>query len=128
MKPHILLVDDEPAILFGYSRYLSSAGYHVEESTCLAEAKEKLAHLRFDDVVLDLKLPDGNALVCIDGLKRDYPGMMIIVVTAETDAEVRKEAIRRGADDFHLKPLGLDDLARCLQRRLRKSMVHKPGH
>ena len=128
MKLRILLVDDEPAILFGFSRYLSKAGYDVEESICFAEAKEKLAHHRFDALILDLRLPDGNALGCIDSLKRKYPGMIIVVVTGETDAEVRKEAMRRGADDFHLKPVSMDDLATSLGKRLQKSMVHKPGH
>ncbi|MBZ5555017.1 MAG: response regulator [Acidobacteriia bacterium] len=128
MSTRILLVDDEPAIIFGYSRYLSAAGYNVEEATCLAEAKERLTQQRFDAVILDLKLPDGNALGSIDGLKRDYPDMIIIVVTGETDAAVKSEALNRGADEFYVKPVSLDDLAACLLKRLRKSKTHNPGH
>ena len=62
MIPNILLVDDEPAILYLLSHYLRESGYNVKEAACLAEAREAIQLQQFNAVILDLILPDGNGI------------------------------------------------------------------
>ena len=57
MKPNLLLVDDEPAILALFSNYLSGEGYDVKAVNCLQEAKDAITSQQFNAVILDLILP-----------------------------------------------------------------------
>ena len=69
----ILMVDDEPAVLFGYARYFAQAGYQTVEAGTLAEARQTVRTRRFDAVLLDLNLPDGNGLEWIRELRTERP-------------------------------------------------------
>ena len=118
MKPRILLVDDEPAILFGFSKFLSQVGYDVKESSCLSEAKEALRSEEFNAVILDLMLPDGNGIDWIPDLRATVPDIAIIVVTGGGDIPVAVEAMRRGADNFLTKPINMVDIDVFLRKSL----------
>ena len=62
MDPSVLIVDDDPAILRGFSRFLSSVGYRTAQAASLAEAKTIISGQRFGAVLLDLYLPDGSGI------------------------------------------------------------------
>ena len=81
MKTNILLIDDEDSIRFGFSRYLSKAGYSVQEASSLAAAQKTLLSQRFDAVLLDLNLPEGNSIDWISELRENYPDLSIVVIT-----------------------------------------------
>jgi DNA-binding NtrC family response regulator len=110
MKPKVLLVDDEPPILFGYSRYLSRAGHDITEASTLAEARKALESRIFDSVVLDMLLPDGNGIDLIEDIKKYHPSTSVIMVTGKGDIPQAVEAVRRGADNFLTKPVDMDEL------------------
>src|SRR5512147_162416 len=105
MKATILLVDDEPAIRFGFSRYLAQTGCTVVESANLKEGCASLNSTSFDVLILDLELPDGNGLEYIARFKARYPAMAVVVVTDTLDSGTRYEAMLQGADEFFTKPL-----------------------
>jgi len=105
MIPSVLLVDDEPAVQLGVSKYLGKRGYAISTASRLSEAREALSQERCDVVLLDLRLPDGNGLDWIRDLKGEYPGMTVVVITAVDEIPVAVEAMRRGADDFLPKPV-----------------------
>jgi DNA-binding NtrC family response regulator len=54
---------------------------------------------------LDLKLPDASGLSLLPDLRRDYPDMPVLVLTAHDRLEAATEAVRLGAHDFLLKPV-----------------------
>ena len=116
--PNILLVDDEPGIQFGFSRYLSKTGFIVREADCLTEAREALSKESFDAIILDLNLPDGSGLDWIATLRRNHPDMTIVVITGSGECGLAIESILRGADEFLRKPVSMEDLAVSLRRSL----------
>lgn len=118
MKPKLLIVDDESAIRFGFSRYLSKAGYDVYEASCLAEARDAIIFQRFDAILLDLNLPDGNGLDWIIELRKSQPDVALVIITGYGDIPVAVEAIRRGADNFLTKPVNMADLETFLRKSL----------
>ncbi|NIS74292.1 MAG: response regulator, partial [Deltaproteobacteria bacterium] len=105
MSHNLLIVDDEPSVRLGYSRFLSRRGYSVFETSCLAEAKESITSRSYDAVLLDLRLPDGNGIDWIQELRDCYQNIAIIVVTATDDISSAVEAMKRGADNYLVKPI-----------------------
>jgi DNA-binding NtrC family response regulator len=118
MNPKILFIEDDEGTRFGLSRYLSKAGYTVQEASCLSGAQDALLSQRFDAVLLDLKLPDGNGLEWIIEFRKSYPDIPIIIVTGFGDIPVAVEAMRRGADNFLTKPVNMTDLDIFLRKSL----------
>jgi CheY-like chemotaxis protein len=82
VKRAILVVDDEPAILFVYQEYLGMLGYPVVAAAdgggalCLAEAEAPALAL------VDLNLPDMGGADVIRGLRRMYPSLPVVVISA----------------------------------------------
>ncbi|MDG5815288.1 sigma-54 dependent transcriptional regulator [Chitinispirillales bacterium ANBcel5] len=116
--PKILLVDDEEATLFGYSRFLTKAGYSIETAKSLKEAKSITHGKSFDAVLLDLKLPDGNAIDWIAELKSAHQNTAIIVITGVSDIATAVKAIKLGANNFLTKPLNMEDLNISIKKGL----------
>jgi DNA-binding NtrC family response regulator len=104
--------------LFGYKSSLASAGYLVQTAVSLDEAKKLISSSDFDAVVLDLKLPDGNALDWIPELKKTHPDLPVIVVTGTGDVPTAVKAMKSGAENFLTKPVETDNLEMSLQTAL----------
>ena len=85
MDPSVLIVDDDPAILRGFSRFLSAVGYRTSQASSLEEARNTMAAGSFDAVLLDLYLPDGAGIDWIQQLRDDHPNLAVIIVTGEGD-------------------------------------------
>lgn len=118
MKRKLLVVDDDPGIVFAFSKYLTKTGYEVADASCLAEARESVSTERFDAVLLDLNLPDGSGLEWIDELREAQPDIAIVVITGEGDIPTAVEAMRRGADNFLTKPVDIRELDVYLRKSL----------
>jgi DNA-binding NtrC family response regulator len=114
----LLLVDDDETALFGYKQSLTKSGYLVSEASNLRDAKQLIANDDFDIVLLDLKLPDGNALEWIPELKRSYPDLPVIVVTGTGDIPTAVRAMKSGAENYLTKPVDPDNLEMSLRTAL----------
>jgi len=123
--PRILLVDDEEATLFGYTRYLSKIGYSIETAKCLKDAKTFVSTEHFDAILLDLRLPDGNAIDWIAELHNTHENLAIIVITGVSDIPTAVKAMKFGAYNFLTKPINMDDLAISLKKGLEVEELRK---
>jgi DNA-binding NtrC family response regulator len=109
----ILLIDDEEFLRLTMSLILKREGYTVSTAANLLEAHKCLKSAQFDLAFLDLKLPDGSGLSLLPDLRKQYPNMPVLVLTAHDRLEAATEAVRLGAHDFLLKPV---DPALIIQR------------
>jgi DNA-binding response OmpR family regulator len=102
-EPHLLVVDDDARIRDLLSRYLRTSGFRVTTAGNAADARQKLAGLDFDCLVLDVMMPgeDGRALTA--DLKRTRP-VPILLLTAMAEADDRIRGLESGADDYLVKP------------------------
>ena len=123
--PAILVVDDDPAILRGFDRFLTAAGYAVSEAPSLGEARNQIEARRFDAVILDLYLPDGRGIDWIAELRAGHPSLSIIVVTGEGDIPTAVEALRLGGDNFLAKPVNMPELDIFLRKCLEVGALRK---
>jgi DNA-binding NtrC family response regulator len=126
MRPHkLLLVEDDTAALFGYERYLAKNGYTTKSAGTLEGARSAIATDRFDAIVLDLKLPDGDAMGWLPEIKKAYPTLPVIVITGSSDIPTAVKATKCGAEDFLTKPVAMMDLIASLQKSLEIGALRK---
>lgn len=118
MKPSVLIVDDNERILELHRRHLLQAGYEVQTACTMTQAREAAGGRRFDAVLLDLNLPDGDGLDYVEELRQANRAMAIVVITGQDDIAVVVEAMRRGADNFLAKPVDMEALQVFLSKAL----------
>ncbi len=99
----VLVVDDEPTITDVVSRYLERAGYATFTAADGEEALRVAAAERPDLVVLDLMLPGIDGLEVMRRL-HERERTSVILLTAKGEAADRIAGLRRGADDYVVKP------------------------
>ncbi len=115
----LLIVEDDASALFGYERYLVKNGYATTSASSLKDAKSVVSRERFDAILLDLQLPDGNSIEWIPQVKEQQPSVPIIVITGTSDIPTVVQAIKNGAENFLTKPVEMADLkaalAKCIE-------------
>lgn len=120
MSERILVVDDEPQMGRLLRTGLSARGYEVVVAADGQEALEQAVHWRPEVIVLDLGLP------VMDGLEvcrriRGWSQVPIIVLSARDGEPDKVEALDLGADDYLVKPFGMDELLARIRVALRHS-------
>jgi CheY-like chemotaxis protein len=80
-KSHILVVDDDPKVLKLFSRILNKGGYAVTETNRSSQAVRILGEKPVDLMVLDLDMPEPDGFDVLKALKRERPGLRILVVS-----------------------------------------------
>ena len=108
----ILVVEDDLAVSQMMTLLLQRAGYEVEPVFTAAEAEARLQR-GIDLVVLDLGLPDKDGVDLCRAIRRERPGLPILVVSARSSEPDSVLALDAGADDYVMKPFrSLEFLAR----------------
>jgi two-component system, OmpR family, KDP operon response regulator KdpE len=116
----ILVVDDEPQILRALETSLQGAGYTVVAAATVAEALAAAAIRPPDAVILDLVLPDGSGTDVSRELRR-WTDVPILVLSAVGDETEKVKALDAGADDYVMKPFGIEELLARLRAVLRRA-------
>lgn len=121
----LLLVEDDEAAVFGYERYLTNKGYKTKSVFNLRDAQQTIGTEHFDAILLDLTLPDGNAIEWIQDINGNFPNMAVIVITGSNDVPTAVRATKYGADDFLTKPIKMSDLKASIDKCLEIKTLRK---
>ena len=118
--PRILLVDDEPRLLSSLYELLRDRDYHLVTATCGSEALAQLTKLKFDLILLDLRLPDMSGHEIMDFINdREIDGD-VIVMSGDVGIEAAIGALKRGAYDYLRKPYSREELLKTVENALQK--------
>ena len=119
----ILVVDDEPQIRRTMRATLSTHGYVITEATNGEDAIESARKNRPDLVLLDVNMPGMGGIEACREIRRgsDAPIIMLTVRNAERD---KVAALDAGADDYVVKPFGIEELLARIRAALRR---YSPG-
>ena len=128
-SPHILIVDDDPKIRNGLSRFLRDQGLRVTAACDGRDMQTKLATAKVDLVILDVMMPGENGLSLCRKLSGEsaIPVILLTAVAAETDRIIGLEI---GAEDYVCKPFSPRELLARIRVVLRRSEfreVSKPN-
>jgi two-component system response regulator AtoC len=119
----ILLVDDEPAFRLLAERFLSQQGYQVSSAADLTQARQFLAKMSFDLLLLDLSLPPLFDPAATLAALPELNAQPVIILTGHAERELALQAISLGAWDFIAKPVDPDLLAVVVKRAISKHQL-----
>jgi DNA-binding NtrC family response regulator len=117
---HVLIVDDEPSICWGFRELLMEDGHDVSIASSAEEALDIASQTTPDAVILDVRLPGRDGLSAIKDLRDRVGDAPIIVVTAFGNLQTAVRAVEEGAYDYLAKPFDLEQAAEILRRALRR--------
>lgn len=117
----ILVVEDDAAIRRGVVDMLRFNGYRVHEASDGKSGLELALSMDADLVLLDIMMPEMNGTEVLEELRKTRPAQPVIFLTARGEEEDRVHGLRLGADDYIVKPFGIDELLARVEAVLRRS-------
>ncbi len=119
----ILVVDDELIVRESLIGWLRKSGYEVQGAEGGRQALEMLKTKEYDLIFLDIKMPDIGGLEVLDRVKADYPYSMAVMITAYASVETAVEAMKRGANDYLMKPFEPEQLTLLVEKLLQQKKL-----
>ena len=124
----IYVVDDENLIRDAVCMALKKI-YRVKPFSSAEDVLEEMKRIPPDMVLLDIGLPGINGIEAIKEIKRLYPEVIVIMITAFEDVDTVVSAMKLGAHDYVVKPLNMDSLKKTIGNaldtiKMRKEIQH----
>ncbi|MFV0384691.1 response regulator [Paracoccus sp. (in: a-proteobacteria)] len=117
----LLIVEDAGEVAEALAVSFERKGDAVDCAATLAEARDSLAGPDYDLIVLDIELPDGDAMTLLRDLRAKGSTVPVIILTARAGVEARVLALDAGADDYITKPFDLREVQARARSVLRRS-------
>jgi DNA-binding response OmpR family regulator len=124
--PRILLVEDHPRMAEVIRSMLERSGIACDAVTSLGQAAAAMADARYDALILDRSLPDGDGLQVLARLRAMRESIPCMVLTARDALGDRVDGLDAGADDYLTKPFEMDELLARTRALLRRSQPWMP--
>ncbi|MEO8038575.1 MAG: sigma-54 dependent transcriptional regulator [Betaproteobacteria bacterium] len=120
---HVLIVDDEVDTANMMATLVATEGFTVAVASNLRDARRQIVLQKPDVLLLDLYLPDGDGMELLkdDALLRDCE---VVLITGHASLETSIEALRLGASDYVVKPIGVKQLQGILSRVMPPSVLN----
>jgi two-component system, response regulator YesN len=115
----VLIADDERPARFVLRSLLEEIGFPgegIEEAAGGRELVELSRARRFDCAFVDVRMPGLDGLAAIEEAASDSPLTRWVIVSSHAEFEYARSALRLGVTEYLLKPVGVEELAACLQR------------
>jgi DNA-binding NtrC family response regulator len=124
-RASVLVVDDEEIIRALLEHAL--ADYDVRVAASCAEATARLAARRFDVLLTDKNLPDGDAAELCRAARRANPHAVVFVLTGYASSKSAEQLLRLDIDDYMAKPFDLNLLETRLRAAIERRRATRPG-
>jgi len=121
---HLVIIDDEESIRQGLSLSLSER-FRVSPFPTAEEALETLARDPADLVLLDVGLPGMSGIEALSEITRLDPAPPVIMITAYEDIHTVVSAMKKGAQDYVVKPIQLEALTASIDNALAANRLRK---
>lgn len=116
----VLLVEDNERLAGFVSAGLAKAGFTIDRLGTVSEADAALASVRYEAIVLDLGLPDGDGIDLLKRMRQGGDTTPLLVLTARDGIGDRVAGLNAGADDYLVKPFATEELVARLRALLRR--------
>ena len=106
----VLVVDDDADMREMVHDLLKDRGHHVSTAGSGPEALKRLGEADYEVVLTDLRMKGMEGIVLLSEIKRNFPDVNVILMTAFGSVETAVEAMKHGASDYLAKPVKKDEL------------------
>ena len=129
LRPRVLLADDHRLILDGVRASLEESGEFevVGEAMTGNQVLALVNRTQPDIVVLDIRMPGMDGLVCLDQIKKRHPEIKVIVLSASTDPKLIENVLKRGASAYIVKSVNPVDLPSAIRQALDETVYTAIG-
>ena len=124
-KSHILVIDDEKNYLLVLQTLLEDEGYTVTAISDPETALAFLAESEVDVVVTDMKMPKVSGREVLQHVKKSWPYIPVLIMTAFGSIESAVEAMKYGAFDYITKPFSNDELLLSIHNATELARAHR---
>ena len=114
----VLVVDDEDPIRNMLKRFLEKKGYTVRTASNGEEAMKAIQEQKPVLVLLDVAMPGMNGIAVLDKIKALDSNIGVMMITGNTDDELARECMKRGAFDYIGKPFNFDYLENSVMAKI----------
>ena len=116
----VLIVEDEKTLAFEMEAFLKKSFYLCDIAHTFRAGLQQLELNKYDFILIDLSLPDGDGLEILKSAKLNNPDAAYIIITARTNLKDRVNGLDLGADDYLAKPFYLLELQSRMQAIARR--------
>lgn len=106
----VLLIEDDKSLGRAVHDHIIKQNNAVDWAQTLEDAYASVAGTRYDFILLDLRLPDGNGLTFLKNIRAKNVTSPVVILTAHDQISERIEGLNSGADDYIVKPFDLYEL------------------
>lgn len=124
---HLLVVEDDDELAQHLRADLQELRYTTDVAATLAEARQQLAGVAYDSIVLDRLLPDGDGLTFLSEIRAQGNRVPVLILSALGEVSDRVEGLQRGSDDYLVKPYHRAELDARLQALIRRTTQSAPA-
>lgn len=121
MSASILVVEDDPVMSQKLSQFLVDQGFAANTARSGAEAMVKIRSEGYDVVITDLVMPGMDGMELLKEIKKFKPSTKVLMITAFGTVPSAVEAIKKGAENYILKPFKLEDIRAALGKILEEA-------
>ncbi|WP_374405739.1 nitrogen regulation protein NR(I) [Pelagerythrobacter sp.] len=121
MTGRVLLVEDDAAIATVIRSALEDEGFSVDRCDSIAARDRLIASARYDVMLTDVMLADGDGIASIGTVRAACPDMPLIVLSAQNTLDTAVRASDTGAFEYFPKPFDLEDLVRAVSQAVGSS-------
>ena len=125
MAISVLLVDDEETFVQTMAKRLTLRRFNVYTASRAERVFASLDEYLIDVVVLDDKMPDLDGIEATQTIKKSHPLIEIILLTGHASLEASLEGMKKGAFDYLLKPVNIDELVYKIEDAHRKKELQE---
>ncbi|MDD2833400.1 MAG: nitrogen regulation protein NR(I) [Methylotenera sp.] len=120
MKP-IWIIDDDKSIRWVFEKALARTDLEFKTFPSVVDALNTLTHEQPQVVVSDIRMPNGSGLDFLSEIKRKFPDIPVIIMTAYSDLESAVAAFQGGAFEYLAKPFDVDQAIDIIKRAVEES-------
>ena len=125
MKPIVLVADDDPSILEILKLGFRTKGYEVITASDGRSAVQAIEQSRPDLLVLDIEMPHLTGIEVLRHLRKDWPALPVVIMTAHGTISLAVEAMKEGATEFITKPFEMEQLLLVIQKALEREGLRR---
>lgn len=103
----LLIVDDQTGIRLLLNEVFTKEGFETRLAANGAEALQSVSEIEPDCVLLDMKMPGIDGVEVLKRIKKDWPKVPVIMMTAYGEIDLTEEAIEHGAERYFTKPFNI---------------------